>query len=399
VNAGSPVIPGGAVVFLGPSLSAAEAAGVCAATWLPPARQGDLWRAVQRYHPAALGLIDGLFLDAPAVWHREILWALSQGVHVFGAASMGALRAAELDRFGMRGVGRIYAAYRDGLWPGYDDAFEDDDEVAVIHAPPELGSGALSDAMVDLRDTLLAAEAAGLLGRAERDALAAAMKRLHFAHRCFARLGEAARERLAPERAAALNDWLPGHIVARKRLDALAMLESLAECLRDAPPAFVPGFAFERALVWERFVATEPTAPLGDEERLVLAELRLVPEQWRRALLAGLGRKRALDDAPDAAPEAVRRELEALRWRYGLARRADLDGWMEANALDAGGLERLLAGQAALQAELTAPPAGLMQAVLDELRLDGRFAGLLVRHRRRATGAEPTEGSFHVGPP
>ena len=53
---------------------------------------------------------------------------MSQGIHVFGSASMGALRA-ELCPFGMVGVGRIFEAYRDG-------ELEDDDEVAVIHGPP-----------------------------------------------------------------------------------------------------------------------------------------------------------------------------------------------------------------------------------------------------------------------
>ena len=68
----------------------------------------------------------------PTVWHKEILWAMAQGIHVFGAASIGALRAAELDAFGMRGIGRIYEAFRDGV-------LEDDDEVAVLHGPEELG--------------------------------------------------------------------------------------------------------------------------------------------------------------------------------------------------------------------------------------------------------------------
>jgi hypothetical protein len=101
-------------LFSGPTLPPREAEARLDALCLPPARQGDIWRAVRAHRPAAIGLIDGVFLDAPAVWHREILWALSEGVHVFGAASMGALRAAELDGFGMRGVGRIYAAYRNG---------------------------------------------------------------------------------------------------------------------------------------------------------------------------------------------------------------------------------------------------------------------------------------------
>ena len=46
-------------------------------------------------------IVDGSFQWTPAVWHKEILWAMGRGVHVFGAASMGALRAAELDGFGL----------------------------------------------------------------------------------------------------------------------------------------------------------------------------------------------------------------------------------------------------------------------------------------------------------
>ena len=183
-----------------------------------------------------------------SVWHREILWALSQGVHVFGAASMGALRAAELDGFGMRGIGRIYAAYRDGCWPGYDEPFEDDDEVAVIHAPSEAGGLPQSDAMVDIRDTLLAAEESGIIDRPGRDALTDAMKRLHFADRRFARLAEATDD-------AAVRLWLTANQVRRKRLDAVAMLEAMRTFLADDPPPFQATFRFERALVWEQFVA------------------------------------------------------------------------------------------------------------------------------------------------
>ena len=83
--------------------------------------------------PRAIGLIDGVFERVLPVWHKEILWAMTQGIHVFGAASMGALRAAELHAFGMVGVGRIFADYRDGV-------LEADDEVAVLHGP---GGGGL----------------------------------------------------------------------------------------------------------------------------------------------------------------------------------------------------------------------------------------------------------------
>ena len=98
------------VAFLGPSLPAAEAKGFRV---LPPARQGDVWRAIE-LRPRAIALVDGVFESQPSVWHQEILDAPDAGIPVIGGASMGALRAAELHTMGMRGVGRIFRWYRDG---------------------------------------------------------------------------------------------------------------------------------------------------------------------------------------------------------------------------------------------------------------------------------------------
>jgi hypothetical protein len=260
------------VVFLGPTLAAREAAVLLEADYLPPARQGDVYRAVRDRRPAVIGIVDGVFQQAPSVWHREILWALAQGVHVFGAASMGALRAAELAPFGMRGVGRVFEAYRCGRWPGFDAPFEDDDEVAVIHAPAEAGSRALSNAMVDLRDTLLAAEAAGVITRAARDALADAMKRRHFADRSIAALCEAAGDPAAT--------WIAAHAVQRKRLDAEAMLLAMAAFVAGDPAPFRPAFHFTPALVWRSFVAAADA-----EDNAAIA--RAV---WRDWMPAGAGR-------------------------------------------------------------------------------------------------------------
>ena len=365
------------VVFLGPTLSRRDAEAVLPATYLPPVRQGEVYRVVRDAAPRAIGIIDGGFLDVASVWHREILWALSQGVHVFGAASMGALRAAELDGFGMRGVGRIYAAYRDGCWPGYDEAFEDDDEVAVIHAPPEAGGLPLSDAMVDLRDTLLSAEAAGIIDRPSRDALTHAMKRLHFADRTFARLADAAGD-------AAVARWPTANQVRRKRLDAIAMLEAMRVFLAEDPPPFQAAFRFERALVWEQFVAAAD-AP-DDIEASVLAELRLDFKAWRDVQRAALGRLHA---SQPVDPAAQRRVLDRFRRQRGLWRRADLDAWLTANALDATRLERLLCREAALEAEAASRAATLRFAMLDHLRLSGRFSELL--HEVRAKQAALTD--------
>lgn len=251
---------GGILVFLGPSLPLREARRMLPeAVFLPPARQGDLYRAARDRRPAAIALVDGFLGTAPPVWHREILWAISEGVRVLGAASMGALRAAELDAFGMVGVGKIYAAYKAGRYTPFTDPFEDDAEVAVRQAPAELGSLPVSDAMVDLRETLAAAEAAGVIGRAVRDALAAALGRLHFAERSVARLAQKA-EALPDAEGAALAAWLRrGHAVSQKRRDAAALLRHLAAG-GLAPNATPPGFVFERVQVWERFRAAADVA-------------------------------------------------------------------------------------------------------------------------------------------
>ena len=89
------------LIFVGPSLPLSEAQRELDAIFLPPVSQGDIYRATLE-RPIAIGIIDGFFENVPAVWHKEILYALQQRIHVFGSASMGALRAAELEAFGFR---------------------------------------------------------------------------------------------------------------------------------------------------------------------------------------------------------------------------------------------------------------------------------------------------------
>lgn len=242
------------VVFLGPTLPPERARRLCDAVFLPPARRGDLMAAIERFRPRTIALIDGYFEQVPAVWHKEILYALAQGIEVAGAASMGALRAAELRAFGMRGVGRIFEAYVAGRFAPFADPFEDDDEVAVVHAPVELGYAA-SDAMVDIRATLAAAAGAGVIGADEAEAIAGIAKALFYKDRRYAAVLEAAAAGgVAAGTLAALGAWLPQGRVAQKQLDAEALLRHLAHGgLAAAPPVF----RFERTLLWESALLSE----------------------------------------------------------------------------------------------------------------------------------------------
>jgi len=81
---------------------------------LPPARCGDILQVTGSEHPSQIVLIDGVFHQDLAVWHKEILYALLERILVIGAASMGALRAAELHQYGMIGIGKIFEMYING---------------------------------------------------------------------------------------------------------------------------------------------------------------------------------------------------------------------------------------------------------------------------------------------
>ena len=145
-----------------------------------------------------------------------------QGIHVYGAASIGALRAAELDVFGMRGIGRIYEDFRDGV-------FEDDDEVAVLHGPEELGYPPLTEAMVNIRATFEAAAIAGMIDAAlSAPRLTDIAKGLFYKARSYeAVLQAAAASEFPAATSRRLSTWLPQGRVDRKREDAEAMLAAI----------------------------------------------------------------------------------------------------------------------------------------------------------------------------
>lgn len=210
------------VVFLGPTLSTSEARKYLDAIYLPPVGCADVVRAVADHAPSVIVLIDGVFAQRPAVRHQEILWAMARGVRIYGAASIGALRAAELAPQGMIGHGLIYRWYR--RHPLADDA-----DVTVPMAPAELGSRALGDALIDMRLSLRKAERAGVIERRLRHELEALARSLHFSERSFTRLLQAAENNPgAAERLVALEAWLKAGAVNQKRSDAVNLLTYLA---------------------------------------------------------------------------------------------------------------------------------------------------------------------------
>jgi len=194
---------------------------------------GSVFRAVEA-GCQRIGIVDGLFGNAPSVWHKEILYAISAGAEVVGAGSMGALRAAELAPFGMLGIGRIYRLFRSGLWT-------DDDEVAVLHAGEELGHCPLSETMANARFTLRRLRRAGSVDRETESELVRRMKARHFSARTREVLREDARLLLGDRAGTQLAARFECEYVDVKRADAQALLaylrrpKSAAAPMRDFP--------------------------------------------------------------------------------------------------------------------------------------------------------------------
>ncbi len=209
-------------VFLGPSLprEEAEQALPLPVTWLPPIRRGDLPRALAA-GARRVAIVDGEFGQSLAVSVTEIKGALARGVEVWGASSMGALRAAECGGLGMRGVGWIYRGFANGL-------LQADDEVALLFNPRS--GEAVTLPLVSFRWSLTLAKAEGLVPAAAAPALLAAARRIHYAERTLESLRAAARHQPWEEPMRALLDWMEHEPLSadRKRLDALQLLDMLA---------------------------------------------------------------------------------------------------------------------------------------------------------------------------
>ncbi len=209
----------GIIVFLGPSLPHDEAAEILPATFLPPARRGDIPDAVGE-GARLIGLIDGVFFQECSVGHREILDAISHGVRVVGASSMGALRAAELDTLGMEGVGRVYRLYRDGT-------LVSDDEVALVF-DPETGI-ALSEPLINIRCTITKAEKKGIIDHETADRLISLAQSVYFPERTWDRILDMAEGRIDPGTLLSFSGFARDHPVDQKREDAVAALHRLRE--------------------------------------------------------------------------------------------------------------------------------------------------------------------------
>lgn len=209
------------VVFVGPTLSPAERLSWPQFEFLPPVRRGDIDRLLQRAQPpTAIGIVDGVFFQSLAVSPKEILRALDAGTTVYGASSMGALRAVECGQYGMIGVGRIHELYRSGR-------VEADDEVAIVYDADR--ERALSEPLVNMRLAIEDALAAGAVSSPVAERFLETAKAMYFPERTIPAVLATIAGQVGEVACASLREFLSDPERDAKRADAVALLTMMVE--------------------------------------------------------------------------------------------------------------------------------------------------------------------------
>ena len=239
------------IIFVGPSLFGSTQPWPTSIEKRPPAGKGDLLAAVLE-GATSIGLVDGTFDDGAAVWHKEILFALDRGIRVLGAASMGALRAAECSAFGMIGIGSVYRDYAEGLRTA-------DEDVAIVHGPAELGFPPVTEALVDIEATLEHLRARQFIAATIADLLAQTARSIHFKDRTWDSLFDA-----AGLRDPAVHRIIRANTVNRKCEDAWLLVRAMADDAAVMAPSARPiDGAFSDTLFFQELRREVAARPAG----------------------------------------------------------------------------------------------------------------------------------------
>ncbi|MDP2767724.1 MAG: TfuA-related McrA-glycine thioamidation protein [Candidatus Methanoperedens sp.] len=211
------------VVYTGTSISHRDAKKILDAEYRPPVKRDDI-RRLLKSSPEIIGIIDGVFFDSAAVAHREIIEALKSGITVVGGASMGAIRASELETYGMIGVGKIYEMYKNG-------SLESDDEVAVTFDGETLEP--LSIPLVNIRVTAERGQEMGVLTKELASAIVGTTRKIFYPERNYRSIiNECVKKGIiAGSEKEKLLDFFKNNEVDVKRQDAVLVLLKIKELI------------------------------------------------------------------------------------------------------------------------------------------------------------------------
>ena len=184
------------IVYLGPTLNRDEASKILEADYRDPAKKGDFLRLSHTSDEKKyVGFIDGVFLhDYPPSPIEVYHLATRKNIELIGASSLGALRAVELEKFGMKGIGKIFQLFKNGI-------LNADDEVAVTFVRDK--NILQSEALIDIRFNLFLAYKKGIIAKQTKKRFVRIAKNIYFPFRNYDDI-----IRLTQEQFPSINDEL-----------------------------------------------------------------------------------------------------------------------------------------------------------------------------------------------
>jgi TfuA protein len=213
------------VIFLGPTLSIEKAKEILDADYKPPAKKGDLLNLISS-SVKLVGVIDGYFLqDYPPTPIEVYNLLRKKNLMVFGSSSLGALRAVELKKFGMIGIGKIFDLFLKGV-------IDSDDEVAVTFTGY---SGYKSDALIDIRYNLFLAQKNKIIDKNTKRNILQIAKKTYFPYRTYNDIIDESKKTF-PLQKKQLVDF-EGYLIKNKKslkeYDAINLLKSIKGYLNN----------------------------------------------------------------------------------------------------------------------------------------------------------------------
>ena len=247
-------------VFVGPSLARWRVEQLLPGCVVrPPIERGDLYRD-RLLGGSAFLILDGVSPQQSSVSVQEIEDVMADNALVVGAASLGALRAAECWASGMQGIGLTYRALRSGA------VLLSDDEIATAaDVDSEFGArGGWSVSLFNVRFATSRLRRRGLIDARQRERIVAAAEALFFTERRWETILAAAGCGHQPQLAQALSGI---NVAAADAEQALSHLQR-----RLSPDSS------DRTLTQWSHRSAGPGRPLA----------AVVPDESRRTLLSWL---------------------------------------------------------------------------------------------------------------
>ncbi len=365
------------VIFLGPSLTLAEAKQILPqAIFVPPAQQADILTVIHNHQPDIIGIIDGVFEQSLSIWHKEILYALDRGIRVYGSSSMGALRAAECAEFGMIGIGRVFQLFASGQ-------LNNDDEVALLHGPEESGYRGLSEPMVNIRMTFQKAWEDGVIDKVTGEKLTSIAESLFFYDRKFPVIFEKGIEAgIEPQVIERMRTQVADHYVDVKAGDAVELLQTLSQLPDELPPQ-EKKFKFTRNYMFNALYSQDRKVKHNDAYVSLSSVANYVAmnmPDFNQVNSDSLNRQLVLILARILKVEASDKQIESEKTRFlfanKLSKEEDLIDWLKRNDLLLDEFMDLMKESAIARrlSRYILTGDGNKKFILDELRLTGQYA-------------------------